>query len=557
MTTYRIMDGLSGRPGNGPSTATSLTGNYMAGLMFEVTQPGMFFNGYYLWVCNTGQSTAPVQCALWNASSSSGGILVPGTTITSGTLTAGQWNFIPLATPIPISTTTPYCTAVSINGNFPLTQHQFGTGDTYHNGIVNGPLSAFSDSGSTGSTLPAPYSLHQMPFSVAASNPTTQMPTVNDLNDNLWVDVQVSDVTPGNYAGTYRLFPNKLDASPTTGIDTNEPFNLANEIHIGTPCTLSWFWFYSIAGAASLPTAATIYRISNQSVVAQNASPTWLKPDGSAASAGVGWIKCAISGTLTPDAYKVAIYNSAGGAGGWSPREFGYWLTGAGASGLSWGPISAPSQGNAANAYIFQPNGSSTPPWTDGHSQEPQNGTFAHDSLIYPYLGVDFNFSSGAPPGAIAENFWTDIEVTPIPVAVSDVAGATDSVSVSFAIFVSDVAGAIDSASSVITGQDVFVNDVGASIDSAVKAIQIIVQDFAGGVESYAETADVQVAELAGGSMSFSASTLSATVFSVIIVANAFTSLNSSFTSSCVAGQPIQGNMRQLALGRWNYMYPS
>lgn len=31
----------------------------------------------------------------------------------------------------------------------------------------------------------------------------------------------------------------------------------------------------------------------------------------------------------------------------------------------------------------------------------------------------------------------------------------------------------------------------------------------------------------------------------------------SSFTSTVRVGTPIQGNMRQLALARWNYMYPS
>lgn len=34
-------------------------------------------------------------------------------------------------------------------------------------------------------------------------------------------------------------------------------------------------------------------------------------------------------------------------------------------------------------------------------------------------------------------------------------------------------------------------------------------------------------------------------------------SLNTSFASSITAGQPMQGNMRQLAPDRWNYMYPS
>lgn len=33
--------------------------------------------------------------------------------------------------------------------------------------------------------------------------------------------------------------------------------------------------------------------------------------------------------------------------------------------------------------------------------------------------------------------------------------------------------------------------------------------------------------------------------------------LTTSFSSTIVAGQPIQGDMRQLAFDRWNYMYPS
>lgn len=39
---------------------------------------------------------------------------------------------------------------------------------------------------------------------------------------------------------------------------------------------------------------------------------------------------------------------------------------------------------------------------------------------------------------------------------------------------------------------------------------------------------------------------------------NSDTSLTSSaLITSCVAGQPYQGDMRQLATDRWNYMYPS
>lgn len=43
----------------------------------------------------------------------------------------------------------------------------------------------------------------------------------------------------------------------------------------------------------------------------------------------------------------------------------------------------------------------------------------------------------------------------------------------------------------------------------------------------------------------------------VTVKVNALVQYSTSFTSSCSAGVPFQGNMRQLALDRWNYMYPS
>lgn len=44
---------------------------------------------------------------------------------------------------------------------------------------------------------------------------------------------------------------------------------------------------------------------------------------------------------------------------------------------------------------------------------------------------------------------------------------------------------------------------------------------------------------------------------SVAIACNAYGGLNSDLTISARAGAPYQGNMRQLAFDRWNYMYPS
>ena len=57
MTTYRLMDGSSGRPGNGPSAATSYQGDYLAGTVFQVTAGDFWFEGFWWWVCNSGQQT--------------------------------------------------------------------------------------------------------------------------------------------------------------------------------------------------------------------------------------------------------------------------------------------------------------------------------------------------------------------------------------------------------------------------------------------------------------------------------------------------------------------
>ncbi len=47
MTTHRLMDGVSGRPGNGPAAARSYSGDFQAGLAFEVTDSGIWFESYW------------------------------------------------------------------------------------------------------------------------------------------------------------------------------------------------------------------------------------------------------------------------------------------------------------------------------------------------------------------------------------------------------------------------------------------------------------------------------------------------------------------------------
>ena len=148
MTTYRLMDGASGRPGVGssgtqpPSAPTSYSGNYIAGLVFESTGT-VWFQGYW-WYVPPGGDTGAVKCALWqltNPAAAGAGMVVTGSVVTSGTLTAGQFNFIALPAPLLLSNAnTFYIAAVGFATTigFPDTFNQFGSGQPYSSGITNG-----------------------------------------------------------------------------------------------------------------------------------------------------------------------------------------------------------------------------------------------------------------------------------------------------------------------------------------------------------------------------------------------------------------------------------
>jgi hypothetical protein len=414
VTTYRLYDGVSGRPGVGssgtqpPASATAFSGNYCAGINFQVTQSNMWFQGYWWWVAS-GAPTAPQKFALWSAGVPSGsGVVVPGSVVTSGTLSAGM-NFIPLATPVPISIGSPYVASTAVNGSFPLTQNQYGPGNPYASGVTNGPLNAPQTFASS------QYGLPQSPFTVTVNDPTLAMPTTNDQNDILWLDVAVSDTAPAGYSGTYRLWPNKFDGGPTIQGDVALPFILATEVRTSQSCIASRIWFFSTAGATSLPTWAGVWRISDQSLVVANTSPSWISAaTGGAASIAGGWCYCTIPSTaLVTGNYKVAAYNANGGNGTWSCTIYGYFLTGVGLNGVTTGPLSSPKMASASTAYVYFNNPAATPPYTDGHSQEAANGTFARTGLVYPYLEVDYLFPGTSDPvGAVAEWFGLDLEVT-------------------------------------------------------------------------------------------------------------------------------------------------
>ena len=420
MTTYRLFPST-----NGPGSPVAFAGNFLCGVVFKVTQGGMFFTGYFHWV-PTGGDTVARKFALWQIKGTGSGVLVSGSVVTSGTLTVNTWNFVPLTTPIPLAIGTAYCAAtgwVAVNGFPDSDTTGAGTGavDSYgaggHSaGITQGPLFAFSDQPAAG-TKGEPYGTPQGVFSAAlGSDPSVNMPNQGSNSGNFWMDAQVSDATPAGYSGTYRLYPNKVDANSTTVQDSAVNYSVATEFHLSQSCALNKIWYYSPAGTAQLATSCRVWSIlgadAGNSIVT-NTSPAW------SGAAGSGWISCSFSNTVLPaGSYKVSVFNGAGTPDGWSAKDAStnYWGSGGdGVNGITWGPLSAPGLSAASLAYKYVgTDPGNTPPFTDGSTTELGQCTFVNgNGDFYPYLYVD----------GLAQNYWLDAEVTPQAIGGQPVPG--------------------------------------------------------------------------------------------------------------------------------------
>lgn len=327
MTTYRLFPST-----NGPSSPASYTGNFLAGVIFKVTQGGMWLNRYWHWVPGTNGDTVARKFALWAVTGNGTGTLISAATVTSGTLTAGQWNSVDLPSPVQLAVGTSYIAATGwsavhgfpdsdIGGAGTGAVDSYGTGG-HTAGITNGPLFAFSDN-ANGGTKGEPYGMSQGVFSTAGTDPAATMPTTGSNAGNFWMDVEVSDTGPAAYSGSYRLWPNKFDANSVTVVDTTTGDVIATEVHLSQPCTLNKIWYYSPSGAAALGNWAGIYQITGANsgtLVAQIASPSW---SGAAAS---GWVSASFAGgtTLPAGSYKVCV---GGPASQWGPKDANtdYW----------------------------------------------------------------------------------------------------------------------------------------------------------------------------------------------------------------------------------------
>ena len=80
-----------------------LHGPFLVGVLFQVTTGSVWFERYWWWVCNTGQSTVAQTFTLWAVYDGGVGALIPAATVKSDTLAGGQWNYVPLVEPLPLT----------------------------------------------------------------------------------------------------------------------------------------------------------------------------------------------------------------------------------------------------------------------------------------------------------------------------------------------------------------------------------------------------------------------------------------------------------------------
>jgi hypothetical protein len=426
--TWRLMDGAAGRPGvassgtQPPASATANAGNLVNGTSFYVTQGGMWFQGYWYYCCASGQSTSPVKCALWSCFSG-GGSVVPGSAVTSGTLAAGAWNWIPLPNPVQIAIWGQYTAAVGVpaSAGFPDTAAQFGAAQPYAAGIVNGPVAAFSDAAGSN---PAPYSYGQGATSSGGADPAVTQPSSGSgTHDNWWLDVQVANTPPANYAGSYRLWPNMADGDSSTAVDSAVNYVVGTEIITSQPSVINRIWYYMPPGTAQFATSADIWRVRDGVRVATQPSPVWRQASGARATITSGqggtsaqWVWCELPGTVTIPAgdWRVSIYNGNGSPDGWSAKRLYYWeqgntpgntyLTGApGQAGITAGPVYAPPTPLASPATDYSTG-----------LPEPGQSVFAvgpPNQFPNVYVGASPSGIYSGP--ALFQNYWVDVEVTP------------------------------------------------------------------------------------------------------------------------------------------------
>ncbi|MGH3401100.1 MAG: hypothetical protein ACRDRJ_01040 [Streptosporangiaceae bacterium] len=333
MTSYRLFPDT-----NGPSTPVDFGPgfDFVSATGFCVTEGTIYFQGYWWWVCGTEQSTAPQTFCLWQDTDDLDeqgdlGVVVEASVVKSDNLTAGQWNFIPLPQPIPLTQFISYRAATASPRYAPTTNGQFGSGGVYATGITSGPLFAFADATSGNRSDVSYYQSNNCSWGDNTLDPTSAYPGEGSQGLNVWLDIQVTDQVPSGAA--YRCWPNQ--PNPLYPPEAALPFTVSTQMAVTQTASVKKLWFLSQTGNQKLPSICGIWDTATQEAVAGsvNNSPNWLLADGSAATPGAGWCYCDYSAASfqleANHNYRVAVGMYTPGFVWYSGAQ-GYWLNNGG-----------------------------------------------------------------------------------------------------------------------------------------------------------------------------------------------------------------------------------
>lgn len=317
------------------------------GCTFSVTSGGTWFKGYRWWVNASGQDTGPMTFQLWQVNGPSGiAAKVPGTAVTSGPMTPGQWNTVLPGTPVPLAPGDPatvkgavYTAAGgrSFTTGWPEVKNQFGSGQPFAAGITSGPLALYSSlSGSRPVGSGGSWGKPQQPFALI-SDPTTGMPTSNDSDAWLGMDVLVTDQAP---AGATFRGPSAAPLFVVPGVSAQaSAYTVGPHFTLSQPCAPKRIWHYSPPGVTILPSRCAFWDAAAQLVVSgtDNQAPSWSGAPGS------GWVSCdyTTSGVTLPAGHEfIAAVFTSDNVNPWflaDPAWFG--AGGAFPSGITAGPV--------------------------------------------------------------------------------------------------------------------------------------------------------------------------------------------------------------------------
>ena len=95
--------GVSSAGTQPPASSTdNQAGGICSGTGFQVTQPGLFLAGFWLWRADVTQS-ASASFVLWQVTGRHTGTVVGSTAASVTGMTAGAWNYAPLTVPVALA----------------------------------------------------------------------------------------------------------------------------------------------------------------------------------------------------------------------------------------------------------------------------------------------------------------------------------------------------------------------------------------------------------------------------------------------------------------------